>query len=505
MTVTNTEFGYLASAYLVESYLAGFVYAQMGGQFEIVIDDDKPLGVQYETQIVDFQKPTGFQYTGQVTDTLEPLGFQYEASIDDTAAYGFQYEGAVESPDDDKFLGIQAEFQVATEQAYGWEYWKQHIAHIQKPAYLVDDYLTTSYLAFEMCGVSGMQAEFQIVTTSEIGTQYEGTINTESAYGFQYEAQIDTETAYGYQTDFITVTPYGYQFLISLYNTTNIRLMCEFPSRGLSSATGNNQWGNPAGIGQNWNASHTETGDFDASNLNTDIVEQVWRTPDSVITGITLDCDTERTQGVFMDTFAILNHNLTTSADILLIGSNDPTFVSIGVSIPLQARALDPNIYYIAPELPNAGYRYWRIQIDDASNTDDFVSIGTIVFGASDIFFGECIVDQIDYQLRDFADRVETEGFTNVSNSRAQKKLLRVDFRSLDYTRGNFQLMRRVFSFARTTLKCLWIPTPDKDSADYTARFAVFSKMTQVPLERHNVKGRQLDYVSFTVELDESK
>ena len=131
--------------------------------------------------------------------------------------------------------------------------------------------------------------------------------------------------------------------------------------------------------------------------------------------------------------------------------------------------------------------------------------MGAIVFGASRIFFGECFVDEIEFQLKDFADKVDTEGFTNISNSRAQKKVLRLDFRSLAFTKGNFSLMRDIFQLARTTLKCLYIPTPDPNNLAYTSRFAVFAKMVQVPLERHNNKGSTADYVSFTLELDESQ
>jgi len=66
-------------------------------------------------------------------------------------------------------------------------------------------------------------------------------------------------------------------------------------------------------------------------------------------------------------------------------------------------------------------------------------------------------------------------------------------------------LMRDMFRRERTVLKCLWIPTPDPDNQEYSARFAMFSKLAQIPVESHNHKGGDADYVTFSIELDESK
>jgi hypothetical protein len=127
------------------------------------------------------------------------------------------------------------------------------------------------------------------------------------------------------------------------------------------------------------------------------------------------------------------------------------------------------------------------------------LQIGTIVFGSSIIFQGECFVDQVTRSTKHFSDKIETEGFTNVSNDRALKYAVGLDFRSLRYNRGNYNNIRGVFDFARTSLKCLWIPTPQ-----YPQRFAVFGKLASIPVETHNVKGETLDFVDFSIELDES-
>jgi len=318
--------------------------------------------------------------------------------------------------------------------------------------------------------------------------------------------------AMGMQSLFQRVQALPMQVLFTVYNTTNLRILCDFQSRGNSARRGeptNNAWGFPIGTGQNIRANSTEPGDFSSLNMNTDVVEQVWRSRDGVRTGLRIDIDTEREQGVFMDTFSLQNTNLTRSAIVRLIGSNVSDFSVVEKDITMVV-VDDPNIYWVAPDLPATGQRYWRLFIDDLTNPDGYVSIGALVFGVSIIMQGECFVDQIGFEEKDFADTVETEGFTNVANSRALKKNLNLEFRSLAETElENFQKLKSIFRTARTTLKCLWIPTPnaiqDVPNIVDMAKFAVFSKLVKIPSETHNSKGAGANYVSFNVELDESR
>lgn len=273
------------------------------------------------------------------------------------------------------------------------------------------------------------------------------------------------------------------QATMVLYNTTNLRIMKDFPSRG------NN--------GINWTASSTKTGDFSANNLNTDIVEQIWRSADADVAMVTLICDTQLSQGVFVDTVAILNHNLTKSAVVILQGSSDPTFATVGLEVTLQTTL--QNMYYIAPHLPSAGYRYYRFILEDNTNTAGFLSIGTIIFGSSIIFIGDDIANPITFGRRHFKDTIVTEGYTSVSNDRALKAYLKLLFRDLDFKRGNYAALTQLFQTARTQLKCLWIPTPQ-----YPTRFTVFGKLTQIPEESHIDNGEDADIINLDTEVDES-
>lgn len=304
----------------------------------------------------------------------------------------------------------------------------------------------------------------------------------------------------GFQFNVVSLTSYGFQFKAVIYNTNLMRVMCEFPSRGAAGA-GNNAWSQPKGKGLNWVSTSTASGDFLPKNLNTDIVEQIWRSDDGDVNNVILRCDTEINQGVFTDTLAILNHNFSQAANIQFEGSSDPSFSTSGISIALQWT--QDNMFWISPDLPISGFRYWRIVIDDPTNTDNFVSVGTIVFGVSDIFSGEQNTDVIQFGWKDFADKVQTEGFTTVANSRALKKTMHLDFKSIDADFPNFSILRKLTTVYRTTHKCLYIPTPSATDQNITAKFAVFSKQVQLNQESHNYKSS--DFVDQGIDLDESQ
>ena len=272
------------------------------------------------------------------------------------------------------------------------------------------------------------------------------------------------------------------QVVRALYNVTRLRILPTFPSRGTS--------------GVNWTQiiGSTTGGDFGLENLNTDIVEQVWR---STSTSATIQCDSEISQGVFLDTLAMLGHNFTTSATVELQGSNSPIFATTPYSQNLFTELND--MYWIEPMLPTTSYRYWRFVINDPTNSDGYLQIGTIIFGSAIIFNGECIVDQVQKRKIHFSDKVKTEGFTNVSNDRALKKAVSFSFKYLNYNLENYSNLSDVVDLVRTSLKALWIPDPR-----FTSRFAVFGKLSELPVENHLVLGADNDYIDMDITVDES-
>lgn len=535
MTLTTLEKGYLEGEYLEGPYLTSLAEGSAGMQTEFIIVDalklvaaqtllsivdflnnsgmqtefvikDEPnnqgfqaeftiisqseIGMQSLFQIVDKAKNAGMQTELNIASLPDNQGMQATLVISSSKSLGFQTQFSIQ--DSLRSGGMQTEFIAMAEKASGSELRAdKYPTLICGSYYLEGGYLEEPYLTEINCLVPGMQSLFKIENKlNPIGMQTEFTIVDKLVpQGMQTEFTIvDALKQIGMQFDSVISKATASQFFATIYNTTNLRILCEFPSRGLTNS--------------NWTANTTATGDFSVQNLDTDIIEQVWKSAPGNVTGVRIQTDTGLPQGVFMDTMAILNHNMTRSANLILLGSNDPTFVSIGITIPIESRT--QNIYYISPTLPIAGYRYWRLDIDDSTNTDGYIEIGTLVFGSSQIFQGECFVDELDFQFKDFADSVRTEGFTNVSNSRALKRSVRLEFRFLNFQRNNFRILRNLFETYRTTQKCLWIPTPSATSYDVTSRFAAFAKLSTIPSERHRYLGGDADYVSFTIEIDES-
>ena len=492
MTVVTTIEGYLETGYLEGPYLVNNAQGAMGYQSTIQIDSSKSTAMQSNITIADYIKDGGFQALITITDRLNNTAMQASITVDGGKAVAMQ--SFIQVLDTLESVGMQGNIVIADYlKTLGFEVRVDPTvtAVCSEGGYLEDEYLIEPYLTPIWCSRPGAQVYVQILDFQKPnGMQAQIQIadylkNT----GMQTKIQIvDNLKPLGMQCDVVKQTSIGMQSLATIYNTTNLRLLCSFPSRGLTASNWSTNSVNPAA-------------DFTVQNLDTDIVEQVYRTNGDVV-GVRIVTDTGLPQGVFLDTMAILNHNFTKSANVVLLGSNDPTFATIGVTITLQSRL--GNMYYIAPTLPTAGYRYWRFDLDDATNSAGYLEIGTIIFGASEIFQGEDIVDEIEFELKDFSDTVRTEGFTNVANSRTQKRRVRLDFRSLRFQLRNFKIMRDMFERERTVTKCLWIPTPSDTNQEVTARFAAFAKMTAVPSEKHNNKGADHDYVTFTIEVDES-
>ena len=421
-----TEFGYLDLPYLTLPYGTGTITHSNPSQVQRRIDTT--LAVHQQVfRIVGSQPPTYEQIKRQITNypvSNKQQVKRQSATLDPT------YEQANRQIVGNTLASHQSIRRCG-----------KHI-HEQCNGYQIQDYLQTAYLGEGFC----VHVRSQVNRIS----------------GFTMRSQINR----------------------ILYNTYNLRILSEFPSRGAS--------------GTNWTATATEAGDFNVYNLNTDIVEQIWRTPPA-ITSATLTCDTEVSQGVFLDTLGILNHNLTTSATLTMQSSNDATFTTGVITTSLEVTR--DNIYYVTPVAPTSKYRYWRFQIVDGTNPAGFISIGTIVFGSAVIMQGECYVDELIRGTKHFSDKVATEGFTNVANNRAVKYSVGIDFRLLKYSAGNYTRIRQVFDRARTSLKCLWIPTPVLAS-----RFAVFGKLESIPNETHKVMEflSDKDYISFSVQVDES-
>lgn len=347
----------------------------------------------------------------------------------------------------------------------------------------------------ESSKATGVEVARFIGTTTARGMETNRVIRADKKFGMEILRIIHADKALGMEIERVFSTSTSFQIRVVLYNTNKLRILCDFPSRG-SSGSGLNMWGNAKGSGLNWGASSTAPGDFSPNNLNTDIVEQVWRSNSS--TSAVITCDTEINQGVPVDTIGILNHNLTSSAIVTFESSDAPNFSPIRESFGISVDRI--NMFYVAPTFPTKQYRYRRLTISDPTNPDGYIQIGTVIFGTASIFTKEDLVDEIIRRNKHFADKVQTEGFTNVSNDRALKRSIQISFDSLPFDGPDLQILLNIFDEERTSLKCLWIPDPRDPK-----RFAVFGKLATLPDERHRKMGpNEADIVTLAIEIDES-
>ena len=486
--MTNPAFtGYLEDPYLQDppDYLGGTATDHFGLQVNLITNGLAENGVQTNRTIPDNKKE---------------VGLQVERAIGASAFSGVQVNMINTKA---KENGLQVHRQVIDfMKSTGFEIRRdKSFPHLlcEELGYLEGPYLEGGYLVRGYCVPGPLQVARTILVKKENGLQIHRTIDSTKSIGTQISRTINAQKPFGLQVELIRALSMAIQIRQVLYNTTNLRVMVEFPSRGAKvTGGGNNLMGNPKGTGKNWSSTSTAAGDFSPFNLNTDIVEQRFQT--AAAFSATLICDTEVAQGTGVDTLAILEHNLTSSATVVIEGSNDSGFAPVGQTI--TPTWTEQNIWYIAPTYPTTQFRYWRFNISDPTNSDpDGIKIGTIVFGVTTILQGECFVDEVKRRQKHFVDRVPTAGFTNVSNDRALKTAVGLEFRNIRYNRGNYKNLKEIFEFARTSFKCLWIPDPTDPP-----RFGLFAKMVQIPDETHRNlgSGTDADRVDFSLEIDES-
>ena len=460
------ESGYLQSSYLVYPYGSGEVIDGRGLQFLAVNTKDTARGSQFLGLITGKQKNVGASFSGKITNDKK-TGVQFLSFNTKENKKGSQFRALVDS-------GAIS---------FGQEFFQTKIASYVRGGYLEGAYLSSPYLHYENEKRPSVQFLGFNTKLKSKGVQFLGKITTEKNTGVQFLGKITKDDSRGAQFLAFKITRRGLQFRSVIYNTTQMRFLTEFASRGLT--------------GDNWTATSTQSSTsnaFHVKNLNTDIVEQVWRST-SLVTQ-TLVCDTQDTAGVYVDTLAILNHNLTQGATVIFQGSNDSNFASVGVSEVLENNV--KNTYWISPSIPLNAYRYWRFEISDPANQDGYIEIGSIVFGAASIFSSdENFTDEVSFGFKQFEDKIFTEGHTNVSNDRGQKKFIELSFDKLKADGANFKSLRRAYLQYGTLLKVLYVPIP-KDPAT----FSVFAKMSEVPQESHIYTGGH--YVSVDISLDES-
>jgi hypothetical protein len=455
-----------------------------GAEVGRVINATEPFGSEVD-RLSSNSIDIGSEVNRQIVNRLYSLGMEANRVITGSHEIGSEVERFIKDRPSPRGMEVQRQVVNRTKPFVMEIRRDKTIAHwfTESLGYLEEPYLSDPYLSPGIIAQMDMEVLRRLSKTDATGMEVNRVIRASKALGSEVLLRINSSKKMGMEIDRLQASSLGMQTRLVLYNTNRLRILCDFPSRGVS--------------GTNWTASSTAAGDFSANNLNTDIVEQVWRSVNSV-TSVVLTCDTEVVQGVAIDTLALLNHNLTTSATITVEGSDNISFSPVEQSFAVVPTR--QNAYYIAPTFPTIQSRYWRIIIADPTNPDGRIQIGTLLFGNATIFQGECFTDNVTRRRRHFSDKVPTEGFTNVSNDRALKRAISLEFRWLRYQQGNFRALEEIFEEDRTSLKCLWIPDPQDPG-----RFGAFAKLVQLPDELHrNLGAEASDTVDLNIEVDES-
>lgn len=173
----------------------------------------------------------------------------------------------------------------------------------------------------------------------------------------------------------------------------------------------------------------TAPGDFDKANMTVDPLRQVWRS--AAVAGwqeIIIKADLASR----IDTFAILNHNLTENAVVQIQANVSNNFLAppVTIQVPWQKYRI------VLCQDFGATYEYYKVRILDPGNPCGYIEIGRIVGGQAFTFDktsnSEDITDDIEYGWEDKADQLKTEGFFRVSNERIKIRSLRVRFSKLN-------------------------------------------------------------------------
>lgn len=367
--MTNPVFtGYLEDPYLAYSYMSARGRDHYGIEIKRVIQNDLSIGLEVERKLI------SSVYSGVEIDRSNPgieySGIEVERVVESTNSNAFEIGRTIASS---LYSGVEIDRSLGSTKFSGVEITREKYIsswYCREKGYLSEDYLTKRYLVAGVCAHIGLEIDRKIVAESYVGVEIDRAIAAYTSSGVEVERVIEAIKAIGAEINLLRALSLGCQIRFVLYNTTKLRILSEFPSRGTN--------------GLNWTASSTLAGDFSVNNVNNDIVEFVWRSNNAL--NATLVCDTQLAQGVAPDTFAFLNHNWSSSAVVTFEGSNSPSFASVGITLPIEATSI--NSYYISPTFPTTQYRYWRLTISDPTNAESFLQIGTIIFGNSIIFQG---------------------------------------------------------------------------------------------------------------------
>jgi len=268
--------------------------------------------------------------------------------------------------------------------------------------------------------------------------------------------------------------------------------------------------------------------DFGVLNVKKDTVESLYRVPQKYFyiifdAGAVTQSSVRRTKAISIDTFAMLNTNLTLNASIRLYGYGDaqsslPSIQNLERNGTLLFYNLKRNLcggdeyqrdlIYIEEDETKAiqRYRYFLLKVSDSQNPSDFLEVGRVLGGQASILTNNfsdgstTFNDNITFEETSYTDSLDLNGFSSISNERALKRKLGIEFKNINIDSQNYKILRNYWRYCRDTKKALVIPF-----ADNPVGFHLFAKLETLPKQTINYVEKNHVYSDFSLDWDEGK
>lgn len=276
------------------------------------------------------------------------------------------------------------------------------------------------------------------------------------------------------------------------YNTKNLRILWEIGSDGLDETN-------------NYTASSEKSTDKSIVNIKNDIIEKYWESTSNINQWIQFDSGLNK--AIYIDTLALLGHNLSSSAILTLKGygtGSDSTItdwsnIPVYATIPTGTNPNDDRVIYVHSTQPTTRYRHWRLEISDGSNSSSTLKIGRLIAGSSLIFNGENLLGNLRYGKTNYKDEIKLNGFSSVFNNRALKRKLNIGLNELNIQAySNTNQLNKYLDYCRDTLKALVIVDPQNPY-----KYSVFAKLSSIPEQEINYVDSLNEYATISLSYDE--
>ena len=230
------------------------------------------------------------------------------------------------------------------------------------------------------------------------------------------------------------------------------------------------------------------------ANLQTESTRQRWRSSSAIVNQeIVIKADIIKE----IDTIAILGHNLTDDAIILIQANtvNDWTIPPVNLSATVDPET--ENIIVCNDGL-GAAYEFLKITIIDPANPCGYVEIGRIVAGmALTLTKDEDITDNISINSEDLSEKMQTFGYFRQSNENIIARSFSCSFEKLSTKvdeNENYKNLKKFIKYVKTVMP--FIVIVDRGDPNF---FNMHCQLNKLPSYSYTING----YVSFGLDMEE--